>query len=258
MRVVWGTAALLTMIVAVYAVLRSSRSASPLGSSSSAPGQYAAPEPVRTFINSVVASTDEVWQAHFKETGQAYKAPSMVFFDGHLETPCGLAETDAGPFYCAKDERIYVDPGFFGELRSNLHAPGDFAGTFVIAHEIGHHVQKLLGIFDKVRAERARADDVKSNELSVRLELQADFLAGFWANRARKRHPDLVPADATAAVRAASAMGDDRLQKRAQGFDLPESFRHGTSAQRVRWFRRGFDSGDFSKGDTFALPYDEL
>jgi uncharacterized protein len=209
-------------------------------------------------LNAILAATEDVWRTEFQRLGKSYRPPELVLVAGHADTPCGMAETETGPFYCAKDQKIYIDPAFFGELSSRLHAPGDFARTFVVAHEIGHHVQKLLGTFDRVEGQREHASDIESNQLSVRLELQADFLAGLWANRARKGRPDLVPVDPAAALRAAGAIGDDRLQKRMQGYDLPESFRHGTSEQRVRWFQRGFQSGDFSKGNTFSLPYDDL
>lgn len=217
-----------------------------------------AQEELKHFVAVVLADTEDVWREQFRKMGKTYKEPRLVLFSGRVESACGLADSAVGPFYCPGDQMVYLDLSFFGELKSRFHAPGEFAQAYVVAHEIGHHVQKLLGISDKVHAGRARLSKAEYNQQSVRLELQADFLAGFWAYHAQKMKHILAPGDLEAALRAANAIGDDRLQKQARGYVVPDSFTHGTSAQRIRWFRRGFQTGDFSKGDTFRVPYDEL
>ncbi len=174
-----------------------------------------------------------------------------MLFNGSVQSACGFSSAAVGPFYCPEDEKVYLDLSFFEELQRRFHAPGDFAQAYVIAHEVGHHVQKLLGIMDKVDAQRRRLGRREANELSVRLELQADFLAGVWANHAQKMKQILEPGDLEEAIRAASAIGDDQLQKQAQGYVVPDAFTHGTSAQRVKWFRKGFETGDIRQGDTF-------
>jgi predicted metalloprotease len=222
----------------------------------------AAPDPaqeeLKHFVAVVLADTEDVWKEQFRKMGKAYKEPRLVLFSGRVESACGLADAAVGPFYCPGDQMVYLDLSFFDELKNRFHAPGEFAQAYVIAHEVGHHVQKLLGTSDKVHAQRARLSKAEYNQLSVRLELQADFLAGFWAHHAQKSKHFLDPGDLEAALRAANAIGDDRLQKQARGYVVPDSFTHGTSEQRIRWFRRGFDTGDFSQGDTFSVPYEEL
>jgi predicted metalloprotease len=222
----------------------------------------AAPDPaqeeLKHFVAVVLADTEDVWREQFRKMGKAYKEPRLVLFSGRVESACGLADAAVGPFYCPGDQMVYLDLTFFDELKSRFHAPGEFAQAYVIAHEIGHHVQKLLEISDKVHAGRASLSKAEYNKLSVRLELQADFLAGMWAYHAQKMKNILDPGDLDAALRAANAIGDDRLQKQACGYVVPDSFTHGTSAQRIRWFRRGFETGDFSKGDAFSVPYDDL
>jgi predicted metalloprotease len=182
----------------------------------------------------------------------------LVLFTGQVESACGSADAATGPFYCPGDETVYLDLSFFEELKHRFRAPGEFAQAYVVAHEVGHHVQKLLGISDKVNEERRRLSKKEFNRLSVRLELQADFLAGCWAYHAQKMKSILEPGDLEAALTAANAIGDDRLQKQARGYVVPDSFTHGTSAQRIRWFRRGFETGDFSQGDTFKVSDDQL
>jgi predicted metalloprotease len=217
-----------------------------------------AQEELKHFVAVVLADTEDVWQEQFRKMGKVYKEPRLVLFSGQVESACGLADAAVGPFYCPGDQMVYLDLSFFDELKNRFHAPGEFAQAYVIAHEVGHHVQNLLGISDKVHARRANLSKAEYNRLSVRLELQADFLAGFWAHHAQKMKHILDPGDLEAALRAANAIGDDRLQKQARGYVVPDSFTHGTSEQRIRWFRRGFETGDFSKGDTFSVPYDDL
>jgi predicted metalloprotease len=204
------------------------------------------------FVSVVLADTEDAWGAIFRERGRAYEAPTLVLFTDAVDSACGLAGAATGPFYCPRDRRVYLDLAFFGELDRRFGAPGDFAQAYVVAHEVGHHVQGLLGIEGKVRAARARAGEREANRLSVRLELQADCLAGVWGNRAGRSRQLLEPGDLEEALRAATAIGDDRLQRAARGRAVPDSFTHGTSEQRVRWFRRGFESGDLSRCDTFA------
>jgi predicted metalloprotease len=175
----------------------------------------------------------------------------LVLFTGEVDSACGFGATASGPFYCPADERIYIDLGFYDQLQRRFHAPGDFAQAYVIAHEVGHHVQNQLGIADRVRQLQQRVSEGEANDLSVRLELQADFFAGVWAHHAERNWQILEPGDVEEALRAASAIGDDRLQMEQQGYVVPDSFTHGTSEQRVRWFRRGLSTGDMSQGDTF-------
>ncbi|MGH7170067.1 MAG: KPN_02809 family neutral zinc metallopeptidase [Gemmataceae bacterium] len=217
-----------------------------------------AQEELKHFVAVVLADTEDVWREQFRKMGKTYKEPRLVLFSGQVDSACGQADAAVGPFYCPGDQMVYLDLTFFDELKNRFQAPGEFAQAYVIAHEVGHHVQKLLRISDKVQARRRGLSKAGANRLSVRLELQADFLAGFWAYHAQKMKNILDPGDLEAALRAANAIGDDRLQKQARGRVVPDSFTHGTSAQRIRWFRRGFETGDFSKGDTFSVPYDDL
>lgn len=210
-----------------------------------------AQEPLKQFASVVLGDTEVVWTAQFEQMGETYQPTTLVLFSGSVESACGLAGAAAGPFYCPTDQKVYLDLSFFDELTRKFGAPGDFAQAYVIAHEVGHHVQDLLGISDQVRALEKGASEAEVNDLSVRMELQADFLAGMWAHYARQDLQVLDPGDIEEALRAASAIGDDRLQMEAQGYVVPDSFTHGTSEQRSRWFRRGFDTGDLSQGDTF-------
>jgi len=216
-------------------------------------------EPLKHFVSVVLADTEDVWHARFATLGQTYREPKLVLFSGQVSSACGMAGSAVGPFYCPGDQRVYLDLQFFRELRDRFHAPGDFAQAYVIAHEVGHHVQKLLGISDRVHAQRTRAASAESYQLSVRLELQADFLAGVWAHHAQQSKHLLDPGDLEEALGAANAIGDDRLQKQSRGYVTPDSFTHGTSAQRVRWFRKGFETGDLRLMDQlFSLPYVKL
>jgi uncharacterized protein len=212
-----------------------------------------APDAMTDFVALVLGDTEDTWNAVFRETlGHPYEEPKLVLFTGAVQSACGFAREATGPFYCPGDHRVYLDLSFFQELRDRFSAPGDFAEAYVIAHEVGHHVQNLLGIFDKVSAAQARGGKAAANALSVRLELQADCLAGVWGNRAQKARKILDPGDLEEALNAASAIGDDKLQRQAQGYVVPESFTHGTSAQRQQWFRRGFEGGSLQSCDTFA------
>ena len=206
------------------------------------------------FASGVLADTEDTWNVLFEGMGRTYRAPTLVLFTGAVESACGFAQSAVGPFYCPQDEKVYLDLGFFDELSSRLGAPGDFAQAYVIAHEIGHHVQRQLGIMEQVDAQRASMSEEDAAALSVRLELQADFLAGVWAHHAQSARQVLEQGDVEEALNAASQIGDDRLQMQAQGYVVPESFTHGSAEQRVRWFRRGFETGDISQGDTFDAP----
>lgn len=205
----------------------------------------------KQFVATVLANTEDVWTDLFRQMHQQYREPKLVLFGDRVESACGLAGAAVGPFYCPGDEKLYLDLSFFTELQTRFRAPGDFAEAYVIAHEVGHHVQRLLGTMDKVASARGRLREEENNQLSVRLELQADFLAGVWAHYAQKKGV-VEPGDIEEALGAASAVGDDRLQRETQGYVVPDSFTHGTSEQRVRWFRKGFDTGDIRQGDTFS------
>jgi len=199
----------------------------------------------------VLADTEDTWTGLFKQGGSQYRQPKLVLFRGAVQSACGNAQSAMGPFYCPGDQKVYIDLSFFDELQNRFRAPGEFAKAYVIAHEIGHHVQNLLGIAEKVDAQRRRVSEVENNQLSVRMELQADCLAGIWAHHANRTRHILEGGDVEAAMAAATAIGDDRLQKQARGYVSPESFTHGSSEQRVRWFRRGLDSGKINQCNTF-------
>lgn len=210
-------------------------------------------DPLADMIAVVIADTEDVWGELFANQGRRYEQPTLVLFTGSTRSACGLGQAAMGPFYCPADRKAYIDLGFYDEMRTRFRAPGDFAQAYVIAHEIGHHVQNLLGVSNKVRQMQARAGKAEGNQLSVRLELQADCLAGVWANRADKARGILESGDIEEALNAASAIGDDRLQKQTRGTVVPESFTHGTSTQRQHWFRTGLQSGDPDSCDTFSV-----
>jgi uncharacterized protein len=215
----------------------------------------------KRFVSKVLGSTEDVWRRVLpQQAGRQYQDPAMVLFSRGVTSACGHATSATGPFYCPGDRKLYIDLSFFlfRELAQRFRAPGDFAQAYVIAHEVGHHVQKLTGISDEVNAKRARLNESDFNKLSVRLELQADFYAGVWAHHAQNMKNILEPGDLEEALRAANAIGDDRLQQQGQGRVVPDSFTHGTSEQRIRWFTKGFKSGDMRQGDTFSVPYDSL
>ena len=211
-----------------------------------------------SFTKKVFASTEDVWTELFKAEGLEYRQPKMVIYRTSTRSGCGQASSSTGPFYCPADQTVYIDLSFFDEMERSLGAGGDFAYAYVIAHEVGHHVQNLLGTIDKVNSETARLGKKEGNRLSVRLELQADYLAGVWANHENERWKSLQDGDLEEAINAASQVGDDRLQKAAGGSVVPDAFTHGTSAQRMRWLKRGYQSGKLRGGDTFSIPYDEL
>jgi uncharacterized protein len=221
--------------------------------------RYDAPPPagqqdeMRRFVAQVLATTEDAWGAVFQANGRRYQPPYLVLFSGAVQSACGTASTAVGPFYCPGDQKVYLDLGFFRDMERKLGAPGDFAQAYVIAHEVGHHVQTQLGITQRVEALRARAaSPTEGAALSVRVELQADCFAGVWANHAEQARNILERGDIEEGMNAAAAVGDDRLQRRAQGYVVPESFTHGSSAQRVRWFRRGLETGEIRQCDTFG------
>ncbi len=204
------------------------------------------------FVSVVLADTEETWRELFREMDGTYAEPSLVLFDGVVRSACGMAQSAMGPFYCPADQKVYIDLSFYHDLRDRLGAPGDFAQAYVIAHEVGHHVQTLMGITERVHQIRQRLSPADGNALSVRLELQADCLAGVWAHHADRARNLLESGDIEEGLNAAAAIGDDRLQRQSQGYVVPESFTHGTSAQRVGWFKRGLDEGDPGACDTFS------
>jgi predicted metalloprotease len=218
-----------------------------------APAQRTGPvtDEMGHFVAQVLGSTEQVWSGVFGEKGEAYRKPRLVLYDGATASACGMGRAAMGPFYCPNDERVYLDLSFFRDLRTRLHAPGNFPEAYVIAHEVGHHVQKLMGISDKMDQLRGHVSRSEFNRASVRLELQADCFAGVWANRAGNR-AHVTAQDIEQGLTAASAIGDDRLQRESQGYVVPESFTHGSSGERVRWFRRGIDSGRVGECNTFA------
>ena len=205
------------------------------------------------FISVVLADTEDVWSQVFKENGKTYQVPNLVLFSGAVQSACGLAQAAMGPFYCPGDHKVYIDLSFYKDLQNQMHSPGDFARAYVVAHEIGHHVQKLLGISDQVDQARQQLSKTDFNKVSVGLELQADCFAGVWANRADRMRGILEPGDIEEAMNAASNIGDDRLQQQSRGYVTPDSFTHGTSAQRVHWFKQGYTTGDINSCNTFEL-----
>ena len=215
-------------------------------------GKPPANDPAAKFVSTVLANTEDVWQAQFKRMGGAYQAPTLLLYRGAYPTACGRGQAAMGPFYCPGDQKVYLDLGFFETMRSQLGAPGQFAQAYVIAHEVGHHVQDLMGITGKVDAMRGRVSQAQQNALSVRVELQADCFAGIWAHDSQQSKQWLEQGDIESALNAATQIGDDTLQRRSQGQIVPESFTHGSSAQRVSWFKRGYQSGDVKQCDTFA------
>ncbi len=212
----------------------------------------AAENELADFVSVVLADTEDTWRAQFAEGGQRYVEPTLVLFTDRVQSACGMAGAAMGPFYCPSDQQIYIDLGFYDELRSRFSAPGDFAQAYVIAHEVGHHVQNLLGISDQMRRQQQGLSKADANALSVRLELQADCFSGVWAFHAQRVRNILEPGDLEEALTAASAIGDDRIQRQSTGTVVPDSFTHGSSEQRVRWFRRGFETGDAGVCDTFG------
>jgi predicted metalloprotease len=207
----------------------------------------------RKFTATVLAQTEDVWTKLFSEMGEKYRLPKLGLFSSQVQSACGVAGSATGPFYCSSDERVYIDLSFYEVLKNKLNSPGDFAMAYVIAHEVGHHVQNLMGITNKVHAMRERLSEAEYNKLSVRLELQADFFAGVWAHHAQQMKNILEEGDIEEALNAAHEIGDDRLQQESSGHVVPDAFTHGTSEQRMRWFKKGFDTGDINQGNTFEI-----
>jgi hypothetical protein len=210
------------------------------------------------FVGVILADTEDVWNHIFQQAGERYREPKLVMFSQATQSACGFAQSATGPFYCSGDETVYIDLSFFQEMQRRLGAPGDFAWAYVIAHEIGHHVQTQLGVMDQYQQKVQGLSQVQANQMLVRLELQADFLAGVWAHHAQRMKNLLEAGDVEEGMNAASSVGDDRIMKQQQGYVVQDAFNNGTSAQRVRWFTKGLKTGDITLGDTFALPYDQL
>lgn len=225
-----------------------------------APGAQVNPaeEELASFVRVVLADTEDAWHRLMPALGREYEEPTLVLFSGAVDSACGFADAAVGPFYCDRGGKVYIDLSFYDQLKRNFGAPGDFAQAYVVAHEVGHHVQHLLGVSQEVHASRARMNESDFNRLSVRLELQADYFAGVWAHHAQRTKNILEPGDLEEALRAAAAIGDDTIQRRAQGYVVPDSFTHGSSEQRVRWFRRGYETGDPARFNPFEVPWDEL
>jgi hypothetical protein len=218
-----------------------------------APGSSpSADDRLADFVRVVLAETEDTWRETFRQAGRTYEEPRLVLFSGSVSSACGFAQAAMGPFYCPADRKVYLDLSFFHELRDRFGAPGDFAQAYVIGHEIGHHVQNLLGVSDKVHSLQSRASRAEGNRLSVQTELQADCLSGIWAFHADRTRHILEAGDVEEALKAASSIGDDRLQMQARGYVVPDAFTHGTSAQRVQWFRRGIETGSLKNCNTFA------
>ena len=257
-----GIGTIVLALIAMYfgidpsVVLNTSEMASPPAIESAQPGQprSAAEDEMARFVSMVLADTEDTWGPIFKASGAQYREPGMVLYTGATRSACGVGQAEMGPFYCPADGKVYLDLAFFDELGQRYGAQGDFAQAYVIAHEVGHHVQNLLGISDKVQQARQRVSEREANLLSVRLELQADCLSGVWANHAHRSRQVLEAGDVEEGLAAASAVGDDRMQKQARGFAVPDSFTHGSAAQRVRWFRAGLESGELRACDTFSTP----
>ena len=215
-------------------------------------------EALAKFSSQILAGTEDVWTQEFKKMGRTYQPPRLVLFTGSVQSGCGGASSSMGPFYCSADQSVYIDLSFFTQMKKQLSADGDFAYAYVIAHEVGHHVQYLLGILDSAHQQMSRVNEKESNRISVRLELQADYFAGIWAYHDNQMFNSLEEGDIEEGLNVASKIGDDYLQKQAQGYTVPDAFNHGTSAQRVRWLRKGLNSGDVNGGDTFSPAYDDL
>lgn len=215
-------------------------------------------EELATFCKQILAGTEDVWSAEFRKLGRTYEPPRLVLFTGSVQSGCGGASSSSGPFYCSADQCVYLDLSFFMDMRRQLGADGDFAYAYVIAHEVGHHVQYLLGTLSKAHNQMARLSQTEANKISVQLELQADCYAGIWAHHDNKMFGSIEDGDIEEALRCAQVIGDDYLQKQARGYTVPESFNHGTSAQRSKWLKRGLNTGDIRQADTFSYQYNEL
>jgi len=252
-----GIGAIILALVAMYfgvdpsVILNQAGSLAPTQETHQPASSNPEEDKLKDFMSVVLADTEDVWGTLFKESGKSYQPPTLVLYSGAVQSACGFAEAAMGPFYCPGDHKLYLDMRFFNDLAKRHDAPGDFAQAYVVAHEVGHHVQTLLGISDKVDAARRRASEAAGNALQVRMELQADCFAGVWAYHANQARHVLEPGDIEEALAAAAGVGDDRLQQQARGYVVPESFTHGSSAQRMRWFSRGMQGGDPGQCDTF-------
>lgn len=251
-----GLGTIVLALVAMYfgvdpSIVLNQAAQAPAPSATSRPAGPPANDAESKFIRHVLAETEDTWQQIFRQNGKQYTEPTLVLFSGATRTACGVGQAAMGPFYCPADQKVYIDLSFYQELKTRYRAPGDFAQAYVIAHEVGHHVQNLLGISGKVQAARERASEREANALSVRLELQADCLAGVWAKNADAARGILEAGDLEEALQAATAIGDDTLQKQAQGYAVPDSFTHGSAEQRMRWFKRGMESGQLAACNTF-------
>jgi predicted metalloprotease len=263
MKIVGGGLGTLLLVVVAYflgidpSALLETQSGPGVEQAPAAPGADAsgASDPMVDFVQVVLADTEDTWNAISRERlGREYQEPQLVLFTGAVQSACGFAQAAMGPFYCPADRRVYIDLSFYRDLKDRFGAPGDFAQAYVIDHEVGHHVQTLLGVSDKVNALRQRSDRASANALSVRQELQADCYAGIWAHHAQRVRNVLEPGDLEEALAAASAIGDDRLQQQSRGYVVPESFTHGSAVQRRTWFHRGFEAGTLEACDTFNAP----
>lgn len=231
------------------------------GAATETTGEYVPTEEeqeLARFASQILAGTEDVWTEEFKKMGRTYEPPKLVLFSGSVQSGCGGASSSSGPFYCSADQCVYIDLSFFTNMKRQIGADGDFAYAYVIAHEVGHHVQYLLGILGKAHQQMSQMSQKEANQVSVRLELQADCFAGIWAYHDNKRFGSLEDGDIEEAINAASKIGDDYLQKKAQGYTVPESFNHGTSAQRMRWLKRGLSTGNLNNADTFSGSYESL
>ena len=252
-----GIGTVVLVLVALYLgvdptiVMQGLPQGEPMPQSSEPYQPTAAEQELADFASVILADTEDTWSEIFRRSGGAYQEPTLVLFSGAVRSACGMAGAAVGPFYCPPDQNVYIDLSFFGELASRFGAPGDFAQAYVVAHEVGHHVQTLLGISDQVRAAQQGASRRQANAMQVRMELQADCFAGVWANNAHRARQILEKGDVEEGLRAASAIGDDRIQRQTQGHVVPDAFTHGSSEQRVRWFRRGLENGNPSDCDTF-------
>lgn len=253
-----GIGAIVLVLVAMYFGMDPSVVLNQAGGLAGAPQEASQPAPsspeedrLKEFMSVVLADTEDVWGALFAGSGQTYRQPRLVLFSGAVQSACGHASAAMGPFYCPGDQKLYLDMRFFNDLAQRHDAPGDFAQAYVVAHEVGHHVQTLLGISEKVHAARQRSGEAEGNAMQVRMELQADCFAGVWAHHANQQRQVLEPGDTEEALAAAAGVGDDRLQQQARGYVVPESFTHGSSEQRMRWFQRGMQTGDPGQCDTF-------
>lgn len=256
-----GAGAIIVALIVMFLGGDPQQAMQQLGSQSQQTEAYtptAQEEEFKTFALQILASTEDVWTAQFKKLGLTYRAPKLILFHGSVQSACGGATSSAGPFYCSADEQVYLDLDFFNEMSRSIGAGGDFACAYVIAHEVGHHVQHLLGTLDQAHSQMARQGETDKNRTSVRIELQADYYAGVWGHHEQKMFGSIEDGDLEEAINAAQKIGDDYLQKKARGYSTPESFTHGTSAQRMRWLKQGLASGDIRGGDTFSANYNSL